>query len=64
MTDSERKTLDNYVAGTEYEGHPREPGTPYKENTRLGCYTKIIGSGARVQVRSLVDFDALKGSSL
>jgi ferredoxin len=63
MTDSEQQTLDNYVAGTEYEGHAREPGKPYFPNTRLACYTKVVGSGAKVQVRSLVDFDSLRGTS-
>lgn len=63
MTDSEKQTLDNYVAGTEYEGHPREPGKPYFHNTRLACYTKVVGNGAKVQVRTLVDFEALRGTN-
>lgn len=63
MTDSEQQTLDNYVEGTEYEGHAREPGKPYLSNTRLACYTKVVGSGAKVKVRSLVDFDSLRGTS-
>lgn len=61
MTDSERKTLDAYVAGDPHEGHPRQPGEPYTENTRLGCYTKIIGHGARIQVKELVNFEKLAG---
>lgn len=63
ITDSEKKTLDNYVTGTDYEGNAREPGEPYLPNTRLACYTKVVGSGARVQVRTLVDFEALRGTN-
>ena len=63
ITDSEKETLDNYVAGTEYEGRPREPGEPYLANTRLACYTKVVGSGGKVQVRTLVDFESLRGAN-
>jgi ferredoxin len=61
MTESELETLDSYVAGEPHEGRPREPGEPYKSNTRLACYAKIIGPGARVAVRDLVDFEKLSG---
>ena len=63
MTDSERATLDAYVAGDPHEGRCREPGEPYTENTRLACYSKILGPGARVQVTELVDFDKLSGET-
>ena len=36
-------------------------GEPYTEFTRLACYAKVVGSGARVQVAELVDFEALQG---
>ena len=61
MTDSEKQTLDAYVAGEPHEGHPREPREPYTELTRLGCYTKIVGNGGRVQVKELVNFEKLAG---
>jgi ferredoxin len=63
MTDSEKESLDNYVLGTDHERRSREPGAPYTPNTRLGCYAKIIGSGARVQISSLVDCESLRGSN-
>ena len=63
ITDSEIESLDNYVLGTDHERRTREPGAPYTPNTRLGCYAKIIGSGARVQISTLVDFDSLRGSN-
>ena len=61
MTEGEKATLDAYVAGDPHEGREREPGEPYTEFTRLACYTKVVGSGARVQVAELVDFEALQG---
>jgi ferredoxin len=61
MTEAEKATLDAYVAGEPHEGRCREPGEPYTEFTRLGCYAKIVGSGARVEVSELVDFEALQG---
>lgn len=63
MTDSEKESLDNYVLGTDHERRTREPGAPYTPKTRLGCYAKIIGSGARVQITSLVDFESLQGAN-
>lgn len=63
MTDAERATLDAHVAGEPHEGRCREPGEPYTENTRLACYAKILGPGARVQVSSLVDFEQLSGET-
>lgn len=61
MTESEKQTLDAFVAGTPHEGNPRNPGKPYTEKTRLACYAKIIGNGAIVRVPELVDFEALSG---
>ena len=42
----------------------REPGEPYTEFTRLACYAKVVGSGARVKVAELVDFEALQGEKI
>ncbi len=61
MSPGEKATLDAYVAGDPHEGRCREPGEPYTEQTRLACYAKIVGSGARVKVAELVDFEALQG---
>lgn len=61
MSDRERLTLDAYVAGEPHEGREREPGEPYTDLTRLACYAKIIGPGARVQLHELVDYDKLSG---
>ena len=61
MTDRERQSLDDFVAGTPHEGREREPGEAYTENTRLACHVKVIGNGGIVQVSSLVDFDDLRG---
>jgi ferredoxin len=61
MKDGERKSLDDHVAGTEHEGRPREPGPPATPNTRLGCHTKILGSGGRVRVSALFDPGSISG---
>lgn len=59
--DAEAKAIADHVAGTEHEGRPRKPGPPASPNTRLGCHTKILGSGARVQIPALFDPDSIVG---
>ena len=61
MDDFERKSLEDHVAGTPHEGREREPGAPLTPQTRLACQTRINGSGSRVIVPSVVDYEALKG---
>ena len=61
MSPREKATLDAYVAGEPHEGRARSPGEPYTTKTRLGCHTKIVGSGARILIHELVDFEALSG---
>ena len=61
MKPHERKSIDDHVAGTEHEGRPREPGPPATPTTRLGCHTKIRGSGARVRVQALFDPGSIAG---
>ena len=61
MSEREKTTLDAYVAGEAHEGRSREPGEPYTEYTRLACYTKIMGSGGRVELHDLVDYEKLSG---
>ena len=59
--DFERKTLEDYVAGTPHEGRARSPGEPITAKTRLACQTRIIGNGSKVRVPTVVDYEALKG---
>ena len=61
MSEREKTTLDAYVAGEPHEGRSREPGEPYTEYTRLACYAKIMGSGGRVELHDLVDYEKLSG---
>jgi hypothetical protein len=61
MDDFEKNSLADYVAGTQHEGRDREPGEPTTPNTRLACQARIIGSGSRIIVPALVDYEALKG---
>ena len=57
----EKKALDDHIAGTPHDGHPREPAPPATENTRLGCHTKVCGDGGRVQILALFDPESITG---
>ena len=59
--DAEQASMDALATGKPHEGRAREPGPPLDPNSRLGCYAKVIGPGARVQVRELFDFDSIRG---
>jgi len=61
MTDSERASMQALTDGKPHEGRAREPGPPATPTSRLGCYTKIVGPGARVQVLTLFDYDSVRG---
>jgi len=61
MTDSERASMQALADGKPHEGRPREKGPAITENARLGCYAKILGPGAKVQVLSLFDYDSVRG---
>jgi ferredoxin len=61
LSEREKEALDASIAGRPHEGRPRQPGEPLTPNTRLGCHTRIIGDGGRVQVPALVDYEALRG---
>lgn len=63
MKDGERQSLADHVSGAPHEGRAREPGPPLTPNTRLGCHTKIIGNGGRVQVQSLFEMDSIRGDT-
>ena len=60
-TDFEVKVMQDGTAGTEHEGRPRKPHPAFGDSTRLACHARVVGSGGRVKVRALVDFDALQG---
>jgi len=61
LTDPEQKVMDDLAAGTPHEGRDREPGPSPTPSSRLGCWTKIQASGARVQVMALFDPDSIAG---
>lgn len=63
MTEYEKKTMDDHVAGTPHEGRSREPGPPLTPRTRLGCHAKILGSGSRIQILALFDPDTISGDT-
>lgn len=60
-TDYEQQVMDDHTAGKPHEGRSRAPAPPPTPRTRLACHARIIGPGPRVQVRALVDFEALRG---
>ncbi len=62
MKEGEITSLDNAIAGLPHEGRERKPTAPKTPNTRLGCHTKIIGSGGRIQIPKLFDPDSIAGS--
>lgn len=61
MRPFEKEVMDDHVAGKPHEGRPREAAAMYGPNTRLGCHTKIVGSGGRVQIAELFDPDSIVG---
>ena len=61
MTDAERASMQALADGQPHEGRCREPGPAPTPTSRLGCYAKIVGPGAKVQVLSLFDYDSVRG---
>jgi ferredoxin len=61
MTDRERRSMQALADGKPHEGRDREPGPAPTPTSRVGCYARIIGPGARVQVLSLFDYDSVRG---
>ncbi len=61
MTDSERESMQALAEGKPHEGRNREPGDQPTPTSRLACYAKIRGPGARVQVLELFDYDSVRG---
>ena len=61
MTDAERASMQALADGKPHEGRARKPGPPPTPTSRLGCYAKIIGPGAKIQVLSLFDYDSVRG---
>lgn len=61
ITDAERESMQALADGKPHEGRERPPGPPPTPTSRLGCYAKILGPGARVQVLSLFDYDSVRG---
>ncbi len=53
MSEHELQMMMDHTEGKPHEGRPRPPAAPPGPNTRLGCHAKIIGDGARVQIREL-----------
>ncbi len=63
LSQYEQQAMDDQVAGTPHEGRNREPGAPLVPGTRLGCHTKILGSGAIVQIPALFDPNSISGET-
>jgi ferredoxin len=61
ITDAEQASMQALADGKPHEGRARKPGPPPTETSRLGCYAKVIGPGAKVQVLSLFDYDSVRG---
>lgn len=59
----EQQVMMDHTEGKPHEGRPREPVPAPGPNTRLACHCKVIGSGGRIKVHALVDFDALQGDA-
>jgi ferredoxin len=60
-TDAELRSMEALAAGEPHEGRARKPGPPIEATSRLSCYAKIVGPGARVRVYELFDFDSIRG---
>lgn len=61
LTDAEQESMDALVRGDPHEGNDRKPGRPLEPTSRLACYAKVLGSGARVKVHALFDYDSIRG---
>jgi ferredoxin len=61
MTDAERTSMQNLTDGKPHEGRAREPGPAATPTSRLACYAKITGPGARIQVLELFDYNSVRG---
>jgi ferredoxin len=61
QTDLEKRVIEAHVNGEPHEGRERQPGPPATPSTRLGCHTRIVAPGARVQVLELFNYDSIKG---
>ncbi len=61
ITDAEIRSMEALAKGEPHEGRARKPGRPVEATSRLACYAKIQGSGARVRVYALFDFDSIRG---
>lgn len=61
MSEAEKKSLDDAVAGRPHEGRERPPAPPVTPTTRLGCHTKIRGPGARIKILELFDEESIRG---
>jgi len=61
ITDGERASMQALADGKPHEGRSREPGPPPTPTSRLGCYARVVGPGARVQVLELFDYDSVRG---
>ncbi len=61
MTDAERESMQALADGKPHEGRSREPGPSPTPTSRLACYAKIIGPGARIQVLELFDYESVRG---
>ena len=61
MTDSEKRSMEAAVRGEPHEGRARRPVPASTPRSRLACYAKVVGSGARIQVAELFDYDSLRG---
>lgn len=61
ITDSEQRSMEAAARGEPHEGRDRRPGPPITPRSRLACYAKVVGDGARIQVAELFDYDTLRG---
>ncbi|HJN72517.1 MAG TPA: hypothetical protein QGF58_01170 [Myxococcota bacterium] len=61
MSEHEELTIEAHVRGDPHDGRAREPGPPREPSHRLGCHTKILDSGARIQIAALFDPDSIRG---
>ena len=64
MDEYEMASMDDYAAGKTHEGRDRKPGPKRGPNSRLGCHTRIVGSGGVIQVPALFDYDSVKGEEV
>ncbi len=60
-SDVELQMMMDHADGKPHEGRDRPPAAKPGPNTRLGCHAKIVGNGARIQIRELFDPDSIRG---